>query len=83
MKTIEELYNNAKLNYLETDENGGLFENTVKKLMLEYGKQVLQLASEKADFIRLPSISDEDDETIVYDYEIDKNSILNLINELK
>ena len=71
----EEYYNLIYNNY------GSLQD--LEDYFIEYGKQLLIEASKRADFIKLPSISDEDDETIVYDYEIDKNSILNIINELK
>ena len=51
------------------------------KPILEWGKTLVQAAlkaaSEKASFLRNHSVSEEDDETIVYDYEIDKYSILN------
>jgi hypothetical protein len=80
MKTTEEILENIGV---VTSPVSGLetyLKANVQQAMLEYGKEVLQLAVEKAT---CHHISTWNCEPKGIQPEVSKNSILNLINELK
>lgn len=74
MKTAEEMI-------IELDN--ALNFNDVKKLMVQYATQALKQAAEKAQIKWIDVEYDEEKRDMIREPEINKSSILNLINELK
>lgn len=98
MKTIDEIINNVGVFTSNVSGLNTYTKENVRLAMLEYGKEVLQLAAKKALIIRNPTGKGQSSETdtcssfegdlgyedyIPVEYSIHKDSILNLINELK
>ena len=81
MKTRKQLI--EKHYILDTDEEGNavMYLGQIENLLLEYGKEVLKLASEKAEVDYDYVFNGDEDLRVVSG--VDRDSILNLINELK
>ena len=81
MKTRKQLI--EKHYKLDTDEEGNavMYLGQIENLLLEYGKEVLKLASEKAEVDYDYVFNGDEDLRVVSG--VDRDSILNLINELK
>jgi hypothetical protein len=82
MKTIEDYFeeNSIVIKFEDTEPENFIDEHYFKKAMLEYGKEVLKLAAEKATCHHIATWNCQPRGV---QPEVSKSSILNLINELK
>lgn len=76
---LEDYVNKCKLLTSSGQWLGLYSEENIKKSMMEFGKDLLELAAEKAK-INSTEISDGSSGFI---FEVDKQSILNTINQVK